>query len=81
MTCAARFESKHEDALRSPDKKAVKLFWFGAGKYDIAMPNTQPAIDLVKKYGYPTEFHPSEGFHAWNNWRDYLQEFAPRLFP
>jgi enterochelin esterase family protein len=77
----SQFEQRHADALRSPDKKAVKLFWFGAGKFDIAMPNTPPAIDLVKKYGYTPEFHPSEGFHAWNNWRDYLHEFAPLLFP
>ena len=76
----SQFEQKHADALRNPDKKVVKLFWFGAGKCDIAMPNTQPAIDMVTKYGYTPEFHPSEGFHAWNNWRDYLHEFAPRLF-
>ena len=75
-----QFEQTNLAALQSPDKKAVKLFWFGAGKYDIAMPNTGPSIDLVKKYGYTPEFHPSDGFHAWNNWRDYLHEFAPRLF-
>ena len=76
----AQFKQKHMAALQSSDKSVVKLFWFGAGKYDIAMPNTQPTIDLIKKHGYTTEFHPSEGFHAWNNWRDYLHEFAPRLF-
>lgn len=27
----------------------------------------------------PVEFE-SEGFHAWNNWRDYLNLFAPQLF-
>jgi hypothetical protein len=26
------------------------------------------------------EQHQSHGFHAWNNWRDYLNEFAPLLF-
>ena len=44
------------------------------------LPNTGPTIDLVKKYGYRPEFRPSDGFHAWNNWRDYLHEFAPLLF-
>ena len=75
-----QFEQINKASLQSPDKSKVKLFWFASGKYDIAMPNTGPTIDLVKKYGYTTEFHPSEGFHAWNNWRDYLHEFAPRLF-
>lgn len=74
------FERTNRAALESPNKKSVKLFWWAAGKNDLAMPNTGPAIALVQKYGYVTEFHPSEGFHEWNNWRDYLHEFAPRLF-
>ena len=74
------FEKGNEGALESPDKKAVKLFWWSSGKNDIALPNTGPSIALVQKYGYVTEFHLSEGFHEWNNWRDYLHEFAPRLF-
>ncbi len=76
----SQFEQTNLASLQSPDKSKVKLFWFAAGKYDIALPNTGPTIDLVKKYGYSPEFHPSEGFHAWNNWRDYLHEFAPLLF-
>jgi enterochelin esterase family protein len=67
-------------SLQSPEKKAVKLFWFSSGKLDIALPNTGPAIEMLKKYGYNPEFHESEGFHEWNNWRDYLHEFAPLLF-
>jgi len=67
-------------ALQSPEKKAVKLFWFSTGKLDIALPNTGPSIELLKKYGYKPEFHESEGFHEWNNWRDYLHEFTPLLF-
>jgi enterochelin esterase-like enzyme len=76
----SQFEQTNLGSLQSPDKSKVKVFWFAAGKYDIALPNTGPTIDLVKKYGYSPEFHPSEGFHAWNNWRDYLHDFAPLLF-
>jgi len=75
-----QFEQVNLASLQSSEKSKVKLFWIGAGKYDIALPNTGPTIDLVKKYGYRPEFHPSDGFHAWNNWRDYLYEFAPLLF-
>ena len=75
-----QFEQTNLAALQSPAKSAVKLFWFAAGKQDIALPNTGPAVDLLKKYGYNPETHVSDGFHAWNNWRDYLHEFAPRLF-
>jgi enterochelin esterase-like enzyme len=76
----SQFEQTNLASLQNPDKSKVKVFWFAAGKYDIALPNTGPTIDLVRKYGYSPEFHPSEGFHAWNNWRDYLHEFAPLLF-
>jgi enterochelin esterase family protein len=75
-----QFEKANLAALRSPEKKNVKLFWFAVGKQDIALPNSGPTADMLKKYGYNTEFHLSEGFHAWNNWRDYLYQFAPLLF-
>ena len=75
-----KFEQANLAVLQSPGKKNVKLFWFSAGKLDIALPNSGPTADLLKKYGYVPETHVSEGFHAWNNWRDYLHEFAPRLF-
>jgi enterochelin esterase family protein len=77
---AEPFEKANLAALQSPEKKNVKLFWFAVGKQDMALPNSGPTSDLLKKYGYNTEFHLSEGFHAWNNWRDYLHEFAPLLF-
>jgi enterochelin esterase family protein len=32
------------------------------------------------KAGIAVEDHESGGFHAWNNWRDYLNVFAPLLF-
>jgi enterochelin esterase family protein len=75
-----QFEQANAAQLQSPEKSKVKLLWFDAGKYDIALPNTGPTADLLKKYGYSPEVHQSDGFHAWNNWRDYLHEFAPRLF-
>jgi enterochelin esterase-like enzyme len=57
-----------------------KLYWVGAGKYDIARTNSGAAVELLKKYGVNPLVHDSEGFHAWNNWRDYLVLFAPQLF-
>ena len=77
----SQFEQKHADALRNPDKKVVKLFWLGR---EIRYRDAQYAT--CYRHGHEVWLHrwktshPSEGFHAWNNWRDYLHEFAPRLF-
>lgn len=60
--------------------KPFKLYWVGVGRYDIANSNGAATVTLLKQYGITPVTHESEGFHAWNNWRDYLYLFAPRLF-
>jgi len=60
--------------------KPFKLFWMGVGKQDIAFANSHASETLIEKAGIKPVFHESEGFHAWNNWRDYLKIFAPQLF-
>jgi enterochelin esterase-like enzyme len=57
-----------------------KIYWVAVGKLDIANANSAATVDLLKKYGITPVTHESEGFHAWNNWRDYLHLFAPQLF-
>ncbi len=57
-----------------------KLYWVGVGKLDIAYANSNASVDLLKKYGITPVTHESPGFHAWNNWRDYLHLFAAQLF-
>jgi len=57
-----------------------KLYWVGVGKLDIAYQNSAASVELLSKYGITPITHESEGFHAWNNWRDYLHIFAPMLF-
>jgi enterochelin esterase-like enzyme len=60
--------------------KQFRLFWVAAGKYDIALQNSHATEAVLKKAGIQIEEHDSGGFHAWNNWRDYLVQFAPLLF-
>jgi enterochelin esterase-like enzyme len=57
-----------------------KLFWMGVGKQDIALANARASRDIIEKSGIKMVYSESEGFHAWNNWRDYLAIFAPQLF-
>ena len=60
--------------------KPFRLYWVGVGQYDIAKANSGASVDLLKKYGITPLTHDSAGFHAWNNWRDYLRIFTPQLF-
>lgn len=60
--------------------KPFKLYWVAAGKYDIALQNSNATVALLNKSGIKTEVHETSGFHAWNNWRDYLNEFAGKIF-
>ena len=60
--------------------KPFRLFWVDAGKYDIALQNSHATVEALKGAGIKIEEHDSGGFHAWNNWRDYLNLFSPLLF-
>jgi enterochelin esterase family protein len=71
---------KNELAAYKATGKPFELYWINAGKLDIARANSDATVELLKKYEIKPESHTSEGFHAWNNWRDYLAAFAPRLF-
>ena len=61
-------------------KKGTRLVWLATGGEDRLMPNTKATVDQLKKHGFAPEFKESAGGHTWLNWRDYLIEFAPRLF-
>jgi enterochelin esterase family protein len=73
-------EEKTDFAQYKTSGKPFKLYWVGVGKFDIANANSAATVDLLKKYGISPVTQESGGFHAWNNWRDYLHVFAPQLF-
>jgi enterochelin esterase family protein len=65
----------------NPDhKKDLKLFWFSTGKDDGLIATSKATVELLKKHGFNATFEESPGAHTWINWRNYLDEFAPRLF-
>ena len=75
------WEAIHLADLDNPKlKKGTELIWLATGVDDRLMPNTKATVDLLKKHGFAPEFKESAGGHTWLNWRDYLIEFAPRLF-
>ncbi len=75
------WEQQHAAQLDNPaGKKDWKLFWFSTGKDDFLLPTTKATVEMFQKHGYRAMFQESAGAHTWNNWRDYLNEVAPRLF-
>jgi enterochelin esterase family protein len=75
------WEEQHKAELDNQQGKAgLKLVWFSTGSKDGLLPTTKATVDLLKKHGFNPEFKESEGGHTWINWRDYLNEFAQRLF-
>ena len=74
-------ESKFGAGLNNANaKKGLRVFWFATGKDDSLIPITRSTVDLLKKHGFNVELQESPGMHTWINWRDYLHQFAPRLF-
>jgi len=75
------WEEQHKAELDNAAlKKDLKLFWFSTGKDDGLITTTTATVDLLKKHGFNAIFEESPGAHTWINWRNYLNEFAPRLF-
>jgi enterochelin esterase-like enzyme len=75
------WEQQHLAELDNPSaKNSLKLFWFATGREDMLLSTTKATVELFKKHGYGPVFQESAGAHTWTNWREYLNEFAPRLF-
>ena len=61
-------------------KEGLKLVWFATGKADFLLQTSRATVEMLKKHKFNVTFKESEGGHTWNNWRDYLYEFAQLLF-
>ncbi len=61
-------------------KKDLKLVWFATGKEDFLIETSRATVKMLESHKFNVEYKESEGGHTWINWRDYLAEFAPKLF-
>lgn len=61
-------------------KKAPKLYWIACGSADGLIVNNKEFMAKLDAKGYKYEFLETEGGHTWQNWRNYLTRFVPRLF-
>jgi len=77
------FEQRNAAFFRDPAQtnKVVKLLWIGVGSDDRTVgKGPKNLADGLAKHGIHFEYHETQGGHTWMNWRQYLNEFAQRLF-
>jgi enterochelin esterase family protein len=75
------WDEQHKASLENATlKKGLRLFWFATGKDDFLVENTRKTVEFFKGHGFAPVYLETDGAHTWTNWREYLNEFAPRLF-
>ena len=75
------FEERHAAILDNAKlKKGLKLFWFATGKDDFLVETSRKTVEMFQKHNFDVVYKETEGAHTWDKWREYLNEFAPKLF-
>lgn len=75
------FEEKNQAVLDdSKLKEGLKLVWFATGKDDFLVATSRATVEMLKKHKFEAVYKETAGAHTWDNWREYLYEFAPQLF-
>jgi enterochelin esterase family protein len=73
-------EPDFEAQLDTLARNRVALYWTGAGDVDISIQRTQALYNAALAHGLPATYREVPGGHTWPVWRDFLVDFAPRLF-
>ncbi len=60
--------------------KHLRLLWIACGKADFLRQHNAYFVEQLTSKGIQHEFVESQGDHSWPVWRQYLVDFAPRLF-
>jgi len=58
----------------------LRLFWIACGGKDFLIKNNETFVAMLKEKQIRHEYVLTEGDHSWPVWRNYLTEFAPKLF-
>lgn len=73
-------EPKFEAQLDALRQARIALYWTGAGDTDISHQRTNALYNAALAHGLPATYREVPGGHVWPVWRDFLADFAPRLF-
>lgn len=79
---AADYEKQNEAFFKDAEKvnKSLKLLEVTVGDKDFALAGSKALSELLKKHGVKHELRLTGGGHTWINWRQYLNDLAPKLF-
>ncbi len=69
-----------ESQLMDIKQDGVKLYWTGAGDTDLARTGMMALEADLKAKGFPTSYKEIPGRHYWFLWRDFLSDYAGRIF-
>jgi enterochelin esterase-like enzyme len=73
-------DKTYSDQLAKLKASGVKLYWIGAGTTDTAREGATNLSGMVKRLGFNNFYKEIPGRHYWFLWRDFLGDFASRLF-
>ena len=73
------YEKAHDAALKQA-ARAMKLVYYAYGSQDPVVRTPEQLKGTLSKYAIKLTLHETGGGHTWINWREYLNDFAPRLF-
>lgn len=78
----AEFEKQNEAFLQNAAgvNKSVRLLEITVGEKDFALAGSKALSEVLAKHGIKHEIRLTGGGHTWINWRQYLNEMAPKLF-
>lgn len=58
-----------------------KLYYIAIGDTDFLLDENEAFLAKLDEKHYAYTYNPTDGGHEWMNWRRYLVDFLPRLFP
>lgn len=73
------YEAANAAALQRAAKE-MKLVYYAMGKDDFLYRTVAPTREMLGRQGITHVYNETGGGHTWLNWRDYLNDFAPRIF-
>ena len=76
-----QWEEQHKAMLdHAEGKQGLRLVWFACGRQDFLRQTSSVTVKMLKSHGFDVISTETDGGHTWTNWRNYLHDFAPRLF-
>ena len=67
-----------DEKFKTLCKKSPKRIWIGIGKDEFLSNDSLSAA--LDKESYKYSYLKTKGGHSWRNWREYLANFAQKIF-